>query len=158
MILETGRIVAVEPDGLWVETIQRSTCTSCRAERGCGQSLMAKMTGHTSYLRILLQGRDSEHYRLGDEVQIGIPENVVAKGSAFAYLVPLLLMLVSAGIAEHLITFEPVTILAAIAGLVAGGLIVRFRAWQTRNNQALQPILIDERDILKLPNEGSYNH
>lgn len=148
MFLETGRIVAVEPDGLWVETIQRSTCKSCRAEQGCGQSMMAKLSGHTSYLRVLLQGRDATRYHLGEEIQIGVPEDVVANGSLFAYLVPLLAMLLCSGLAHWQFAHEGTTILAAFAGLVSGGLVVRWRAHQTRDDSRLQPVLIDDLEPL----------
>lgn len=151
MILETGRIVAVEPDVLWVETIQRSTCNTCRAEQGCGQSMMAKLSGHTSYLRVLLQGRDASIYQLGDEIQIGVPEAVVANGSLFAYLTPLLGLLFFSGFAHWQFAHEPITILAAFVGLLAGGLVVRWRAHQTRNDSHLQPVLVDGSKPLKLP-------
>lgn len=150
MILETGRVVAVEPDSLWVETIQRSTCNSCRAEQGCGQSMMAKLSGHSSYLRVLLQGRDAAQYHLGDEVQVGVPEAVVANGSLFAYLLPLIIMLVCSGITHRLVGHEGFTILAAFAGLIAGGLLVRWRAYRTRNDSNLQPVLVDEHEPLKI--------
>ena|SRR5690606_36262659 len=150
MILETGRVVAVEPDVLWVETIQRSTCNTCRAEQGCGQSMMAKLSGHTSYLRVLLEGRDSSAYQLGDEIQIGVPEAVIANGSLFVYLLPLLAMLVCSGFAHWQFEREPLTIFAAFLGLVLGGLLVRWRAYHTRNDRHLQPVLVDDREPLKL--------
>ena len=66
MILETGRIVAIEPEGVWVETIQKSACGSCKAEKGCGQSLINKWDGHTAYIWVLLEGRNPENYQLGN--------------------------------------------------------------------------------------------
>lgn len=143
MILETGRIVAVESDSLWVETIQRSTCNSCSAEQGCGQSLMAKLSGHTSYLRVLLQGRDASQFHLGDQVKIGVPEEVVANGSLFAYLVPLLTMLLFSGMVHWQIGREGLTILAACVGLLLGGLAMYWRAHATRNDSRFQPVLVD---------------
>ena len=148
MIQEKGRIVAVEQEGLWVETIQRSTCGSCSAEKGCGQSLMAKLSGHTSYIWVLLQGRDSNQYHLGDEVEIGIPEAVVANGSLFAYMVPLLAMIFAAGFAHYQTGSEGITILSALAGFVGGALVVRWHAHRTRFDARLQPVLIDERKPL----------
>lgn len=145
MISETGRIVAIEPDGLWVETIQRSTCGSCAAEKGCGQSLMARLMGHTSYLWVLLEGRDSADYRLDQEIQIGVPETVVVKGSLFVYMTPLLGMLGGAGLAQHLWGSDGYSALGALVGLLAGGVLVRWRAHQTRYDRRLQPVLLDER-------------
>ncbi|MBF2948649.1 transcriptional regulator, partial [Pseudomonas aeruginosa] len=37
MIEEQGRVVATEPGAVWVETVCRSTCSSCSANAGCGQ-------------------------------------------------------------------------------------------------------------------------
>src|SRR5690606_41894860 len=101
MIHEKGRIVAIEPDGLWVETIQRSTCNSCSAEKGCSQRLMAKLSGHTSHLWVLLQGRVVNRYQLGDEVEFGVPEIVVVNISLFAFLFALIGMILPAGTAHH---------------------------------------------------------
>lgn len=145
MITETGRIVAVEQEGLWVETIQRSTCGSCAAQKGCGQSLMARLMGHTSYLWVLLEGRDAGDYHLGEEIQIGVPETVVVRGSLFVYLVPLLAMILGAGLAQQWWASDGLSALGALVGLVAGGVVVRWRAHQTRHDPRLQPVLLDDR-------------
>jgi sigma-E factor negative regulatory protein RseC len=150
MIAETGRIVAIEEDGLWVETIQRSTCGSCAAEKGCGQSLMSKLSGHTSYLWVLLEGRDPENYQLGDEIHLGVPEDVVVKGSLFVYLLPLLLMILGSGLANAFFAHEGLSVLGGLIGLVAGGLLVRWRAHQTRHDPRLQPVLLDGREPVHL--------
>lgn len=150
MIAETGRVVAIEPEGLWVETIQRSTCGTCAAEKGCGQSLMSRLTGHTSYLWVLLDGRDSSAYQLGDEIQLGVPEEVVVKGSLFVYLLPLLSMILGSGLAHHFFASEGLSVLGGVLGLVLGGLVVRWRAHQTRLDPRLQPVLMDQREPIKV--------
>ena len=150
MIAETGRIVAIEPEGLWVETIQRSTCGTCAAQKGCGQSLMAKWTGHTSYLWVLLQGRDPDSYRLGDEVRLGVPEEVVVNGSLFVYLLPLFTMILFSGLAHTLFVHEGLSTLGGLVGLVAGGLLVRWRAHHTRHDPRLQPVLLDGLEPVQL--------
>ena len=53
MIRETGTVVAIEDNGVWVETIQQSACQTCVAEKGCGQRLIAKVTGNTTAIRVL---------------------------------------------------------------------------------------------------------
>lgn len=143
MLTETGQIVAVETDGLWVETIQRSTCGSCAAKSGCGQHLMSRMSGHNSYLWVSLQGRKAEGFQVGDTITLGVPEAVVANGSLLVYLLPLVTMLAMTGLAHHLWQIEPVTILAGLVGLVSGGGWVRWRAHKTRHDPRLQPVLID---------------
>jgi sigma-E factor negative regulatory protein RseC len=148
MILETGRIVAIETEGVWVETIQKSACGSCKAEKGCGQSLINKWDGHTAYIWVLLEGRNPSNYHLGDEIQIGIPEEVVAKGAMLVYMVPLITLLLATASAHYQFAHEGITTLSGFAGLLLGGLIVRWYSWRIRLDRNLQPVLVDERKPL----------
>ena len=150
MLIEAGTIVAIEPDGLWVETIQRSTCGSCAAQKGCGQSLLAKLAGHTSYLWVSLAGRRADDYRIGEEIKLGVPEEVVANGSLIVYFTPLLSMLAATIVAHYTHAGEGGTALAAIAGLIVGGALVRWHAFKHRHDSRLQPVLVDDRQIVQL--------
>ena len=150
MILETGRIVAVEPQGLWVETIQRSACGSCQAQKGCGHSALAKFGASASYLWVLLEGRDASHYRIGAEVKIGVPEDVIAKGSLFIYMVPLIAMITATFIAHHYFNNDGWTALSALCGLGLGAAIVRAGSFLIRFDSRLQPVLIDEQSAVQL--------
>lgn len=150
MIIETGKVVSVEPEGLWVETISKTVCGSCKAEKGCGQSLMAKWSGHNSYIWVLLEGRDPVVYHQGDSIRIGIPEEVVAKGSMVIYILPLLVMVGCTILADSLSANELITVFSALAGLVIGGGLVRWHAYRNRLNPNLQPVLVDDRQPLHL--------
>ena len=144
MITETGRVVAVEQDCLWVETIQSSTCDSCSAQKGCGQSLIAKWDGNTSFIRVLLQGRDPEDYRFHDTITVGIPEQVVANGSLLVYLTPLLVMMAGLMFGHWMQLGEGANILLALLGLVAGGLLVRLHSAVHRDDERVQPVIVDD--------------
>lgn len=144
MIIETGRIMAVEREGVWVETIQKSACGSCKAEKGCGQRLINKWDSHTSYIWVLLEGRSSVDYQLGDEIQIGIPEEVITKNSLIAYLIPLLMLVITTAITHIQFANEAITITSGFAGLLLGGMIVRWYSWHNRHNPELQPVLVDD--------------
>jgi sigma-E factor negative regulatory protein RseC len=148
MILETGRIMAIETDGVWVETIRKSACGSCKAEKGCGQSLINKWDGHTAYIWVLLEGRNPADYQLGDEIQIGIPEEVIVKGAMLVYMVPLITLLLATAFAHHQFAHEGISTLSGFAGLLLGGLIVRWHSWRNRLNSDLQPVLVDDRKPL----------
>jgi sigma-E factor negative regulatory protein RseC len=149
MILETGRIMVIETEGVWVETIQKSACGSCKAEKGCGQSLINKWDGHTAYIWVLLEGRNPASYALGDEIQIGIPEEVIAKGALLVYMVPLLTLLIATAVAHNQFAHEGITTLSGFAGLLLGGLLVRCHSWRTRLDRNLQPVLVDDRKPLR---------
>lgn len=146
MITEAGRIVAIDSECLWVETIQRSTCQSCSAEKGCGQSLVAKWGGKTSFIRVLLEGRDASRYQLHDEVTIGIPDAVVANGSLLVYLTPLVGMMVALFTAEWFSLPEGGVIALSALGLLSGGLLVRWHSHRHRNDRRVQPVLLDDTE------------
>lgn len=144
MIIETGRILAIEPQGLWVETIQRSACSSCQAQKGCGHSALAKFGSSASYLWVLLDGRDPAHYSVGSQVDIGVPEDVIARGSMFIYILPLMSMIAVTLIAHLQSLSDGLSALSALGGLLFGALIVRWRSYQTRFDVRLQPVLVDD--------------
>lgn len=146
MIVESGWVVGIEPEGLWVETIQRSACGSCQAKQGCGNHLMQKSLSGSSYLWVLLEGRDSKAYAIGDKVQLGIPEDVIAKGSLLIYCVPLLGLLAATILAHQWQLSEGLSMLSALVGLLVGGLIVRWRSSQTRLDTRVHPVLIDHQN------------
>ena len=82
MLVETGRVVAVDPDGVWVETIRQSTCGSCAAQQGCGHSLLNRISdGKRSYIRVLSGAQNCEQCRVDDQVRISTP----GMGDFFAF-------------------------------------------------------------------------
>lgn len=107
---------------------------------------MAKWAGHTSYIWVLLEGRDPQTYKAGDSIQIGIPEDIIAKGSMLVYLLPLVVMLITATLAHQQFASEGLTVLASILGLLLGGLIIRWHAYKTRFDPRMQPVLVDDRE------------
>ncbi len=152
MIKETTTIVDIERRYLWVEGVQRSTCGSCSARAGCGQRLLAGIQARTSRIRVLLSAADKRHYRVGEDVEIGIPDDVVVKGSLFIYLVPLLGLIVSAGLVDYWFHREILTIGAAVAGLLGGGLVVRMVSLVLSKDSRLQPSVLErELKMVNLP-------
>ncbi|USE39063.1 SoxR reducing system RseC family protein [Endozoicomonas sp. SCSIO W0465] len=91
MIEEQGRVVAVESDFVWVETIRQSSCSSCSAQNGCGQHLSEKYRADTSFSYI--KAISPWVVKEGDRVVVGIPEGSLLKASFLIYLFPLLLMM-----------------------------------------------------------------
>ena len=60
MLKESGKVVSIEDDGLWVETIQQSTCGSCRAKKGCGQQLLSKIGVHSANIKAVFDKNDKK--------------------------------------------------------------------------------------------------
>lgn len=142
MILETGTVVAVEADSLWVETIQRSTCEACAAEKGCGQRVLSKLTGKTNRIRVLFDSQSSKKASPGQSVTIGIPEDVIVSGSILVYLLPVVAAVIGAWLVGS--QNDALGILGAACGLSLGGLIVNLRSKKARNDLRLNPVLLTD--------------
>ena len=143
MLKESGRIVAIDTDGVWVETTNKSVCGSCAAEKGCGQSLLARWANGHGYLKVLFDGRDPTTVHINDEVDIGIPEDVVVTSSLVIYVIPLVLMLVGAVIGDKFFSGEITTVIGAIVGFSLGSVFVFIFSRATRHNRRIQPVLLD---------------
>ena len=155
MLLETGRVVAVEKDGLWVETIRQSTCGSCAARKGCGHSLINRISeGRHGYIRVLPGRHAIADCLVDDRVTISIPEEVVVRGSLIVYLLPLAFMLLGAAVAVQVLPGGEDLLAAggAIAGLAVGFGLVRWHARRHRHDERLQPTLVE---ILRPPGQSA---
>ena len=150
MLTEQGVVVALEPNALWVETIQQSTCGSCAAKKGCGQKLLSSMGSSATQLRVLVDDQDSHRYAVGEAVTIAIPENIVVMGSLFIYLLPLLLTIVFSGFAHTFYTIESISMLAGLLGFIVGAMIIRYHSYRSQYDPHLQPIVISEPSMVRI--------
>ena len=149
MLVETGRVVAVETDSLWVETIRQSTCGSCAARKGCGHGLLNRYAeGKRGYIRVVPGITGTIDCAVDDQVRISIPEEVILRGSLVVYVLPLLCMLGGAVLGSVL--FEGMSdanaALGAVAGFGFGFALVRWHAWHHRNDRSLQPTFLEVVD------------
>jgi sigma-E factor negative regulatory protein RseC len=143
MILETGTVVAVESDGLWVETIQKSACEACVAEKGCGQKFLSKLAGKTTSIRVLLNNQPQQKFSIGQSVTIGIPEDVIVLASLLVYLLPIFGAVAGAAIVGINGGGDLQSISGALTGLLLGGWLVRLHSQKSRNDLRYNPILVD---------------
>ena len=143
MILETGKVIAVEPDGLWVETIQKSACEVCVAEKGCGQKFLSKLAGKTTSIRVLLNNQPQQKFSVGQSVTIGIPEDVIVLASLLVYLLPIFGAVAGATVVGiNGGGGDLQSIGGALAGLFLGGWLVRVHSKRSRNDLRYNPVLV----------------
>jgi sigma-E factor negative regulatory protein RseC len=140
MIEERGRVVALESGAVWVETLRKSTCSSCSANAGCGQGLMDKLGVGRS--RGLVRALCDLQVQVGDSVVIGVREDLLVRGALLVYLLPLVCLFAGALLAQALGLIEPLVILLGLVGLFVGWLVVRWRSRQTVADPALQPVVL----------------
>ena len=145
MLTETGRVVGIETDGIWVETIRRSTCGTCSAQKGCGHGLLNRISeGKRGYVRALPGDQPVEDYKVDDQVLISIPEEVILRGSFIAYILPLLSMLAGAMAVSHFFAGQPdlLAVVGAAGGLASGFILVRWHGIHHRQDPEFQPVLL----------------
>lgn len=150
MIEETARIVAVEPDQVWIESIRKSACDTCSAQKGCGQRALASLGCH-HHVAI----PTTLPLKVDDYVVIGVPERLIVTGTLWVYCVPLLLMIVATLIADTVadrvivdtaFDHEMVTILSAFFGLAVGFGAVYTRFFLRRSQANIQPVIVKRLD------------
>lgn len=144
MPTETGRIVAVETDSVWVETIRKSTCGACSAQKGCGHGLLNRIRdGQRGLVRVLPGAFSLADCRVNDEVSISLPDEVILRGSLIVYMLPLVAMLCGAAAGSRWLPWspDPAAVAGAALGFAAGVALVRWHAWQHRHDARLQPTL-----------------
>lgn len=147
MITETGRVVGIDDKALWVETIRRSTCGSCVAQKGCGQGLMNKATdGRRNQLRVLLGSQSADNFELDDEVEISIPERALISGAMVVYLLPLFTMIGGMALGSLYAAGDLAAATGALLGFVTGMGVVRLHASYIQNKPAFQATVVAKYD------------
>lgn len=138
MITETGKVVALKGDGVWVQTIRASACQSCSARGGCGQKVLAAASGGRAN-QILVT--NSINASVGDEVTIGIDEQALLAASLLVYALPLILM-VAASVLGHQLSggHDGAAMLAAVVGLALG--FFAGRKLQSDGGRGYEPRLV----------------
>ncbi len=140
MIEERGQVVAVETGGVWVETLQKTTCSGCSVRSGCGQGLMDRLGVRERRHQVfaasdLLLG-------VGDHVTVGVPEAALLRGAATVYLVPLLALFASALLASWLSLGEPVVISCGLGGFALAWLWLWRRTLRGGDEASLRPVVL----------------
>lgn len=152
MITETGRVVGIDSDALWVETVQRSTCVSCVAQNACGQGVLNRhFSGRRNQLRVLLGSHAAEDFALNDEVDISIPEVALVGGAMVVYLLPLVTLLLGAVLADKAWSSDLAAAGGALLGFALGMLGVRLHGVWVGSRPTFQPQIVSRRAAVSPP-------
>ena len=124
-LTETGRVVAVEHDAVWVEVDRSAACGKCAARAGCGQGALSALL-QSGKGRVRAKSGDAlaaTSCEVGDEVVIQVPESTLLGGTLLIYGAPLLTGTVIAMLAAN--WGDLWSALAFAAGLLGGFAILR---------------------------------
>lgn len=141
MIEEVGRVVGVDGAAVWVETVKQSACSSCSAQKGCGQSLLAKI-GDGKRFTLQVDNPSGLVVAANDQVVLGVGERSFLTASLLVYLVPLVAMFLAALTAQQQGGSEPMVILVAVLGLGGGFIGTRYLSRHLERTCRFKPVLL----------------
>ena len=148
MLEQTATVVAVENGQLVLETRPQTTCQSCAVNQGCGTAVLGKSVGQKV---IHFRLENTIGARKGDTVVLGLPENAVLRGSTILYLLPLLVMIATAVIADAAMAQDAdnrdlaialLSLLSVGASVLLGRLLLRHGGKRADREQACSPVLL----------------
>ena len=140
MIEEDGFVVSTESGFAWIETQPRSSCGSCIARSGCGGGALARVLGRQ---RSVIKALDPLGASAGERVSIGLEERALVAGSMAVYLLPLIALILGAGIAAAILPGRDLAAAAGGgAGLIGSFCCLRWLASRVHADPRFQPIVL----------------
>jgi sigma-E factor negative regulatory protein RseC len=143
MLVESATVLALDGDYALVEAQRRSVCGGCAIRSGCGTGALSEWFSRRPSR---VKAHNAIGARVGDSVQIGIPERFLLGGSIAVYAVPLVLMLLFAVASAELLVEESGRDLAGILGgalgLAVGFVWLRWFARRALRTPAHQPTIL----------------
>jgi len=142
MITEPGTVTRVAGGFAWVRCEAQQACRRCAEGRGCGGGLVARLLGDR--LRLVRVARGELDLRVGEGVVIGLGETVLVRAALVMYLIPLLLLFVTAA-TMYAITGgdDPWSIGGGVVGLVAGLAVARRFGLRHSADPRYQPVILE---------------
>lgn len=102
-------------------------CGHCSSEGGCGSGTLSKLFCSTKPRRFAV--RNQVGAKVGDEVQVSLPDGVLLRGAVKLYLLPLALLLAggiaAGGFASDAASRDAYAVVGAMAGLLSGFAIAK---------------------------------
>lgn len=117
MLEHNGRVIEATPSSVLIETERRSACGHCSVSDRCGTSAIAGLFRQRANIVRLDNSMDLQ---TGDGVVIGIPEHLLLRAALWAYMVPMLMMIVFALMVAMAGHGDLYVFLASMAGLFNG--------------------------------------
>lgn len=143
---EIARVIAVKDDGVWLETIRKTSCGQCSLQKGCGQSVLQSLYKGSRH-HMFLSTQDL-HFKpeLNDKLEIAIPDVAVLQGSLILYLVPMLSMLLAMSAAHQQGLAEGWVLLAGAVGMALTMFMIRLLSHTAKYQSKISPRIVRKID------------
>ena len=118
------RVISATDGMAWVTSSESSGCSACQSQSSCGISGLGKYLSRRRAAMSLVQA----DARPGDELMVCVDESELLRAGLFAYLLPALLAVIGAALADSAGATDLTAALAALSGFIAGLAAARFLA------------------------------
>ncbi|MDD5058588.1 MAG: SoxR reducing system RseC family protein [Sideroxydans sp.] len=119
-------VVEVQGDEASVQALGGG-CGHCSSEGGCGSGTLSKL--FCSSEPRLFKVRNDASAKVGDEVQVSLPDGVLLRGTMKLYMLPLLLLMVGGiagrGVANDVVLRDTYAAAGAVIGLLLGFVLAK---------------------------------
>ncbi len=115
MAIERGRVIQAEPGWVEIEMVKSGGCQSC-SQQGCGVGVLNRALARN---RFTLRLPAAEHYQVGDEVSVSLPQSSLLLTALLVYGAPLLGFLLGIFVIATLWPQQP-ELLQLLGGVLLG--------------------------------------
>jgi sigma-E factor negative regulatory protein RseC len=127
MLESRAIVIQVQGEEALVQPLSTGGCGHCDSEGGCGSGTLSKMfcSNNPRHFKV----RNDVRAKVGDEVQVSLPDGALLRGAMKMYMLPLLLLLIG-GIAGGSLTDsaalrDAYAVAGALAGMLLGFILAR---------------------------------
>lgn len=115
MLIETATVISYQNGVAVVQCQSKGGCGSCSAKQACGSQTLSDLLGEKSMQFALPV---TQALSAGDQIKIGLKENMLLKGVWFIYGIPLLILLCTTLLVSTWISHEllQLTIIVLVTG------------------------------------------
>lgn len=114
-------VVRVDGGIAWIAVETHSTCGRCPSNKACGSGVLSELLGK----RTLIPVSNRLGAAAGQVVTIAMADDLLLRAAGMAYLLPIALASLAAGVAAGFGLADGLTALSALIGLLAGLLVTR---------------------------------
>ncbi len=116
-ICQTGRVLRIEKNGLWVEVLVESACAACHAKSVC-------LSSERRQQEVFAYCNEPESFAVGEEVRLAMRKKAGNRAVRIGYLYPCIILLASLLISSQLIANELISVAIALGFTAAYYLLV----------------------------------
>lgn len=140
MISATAQVVSLTSDGRARVRVNRETaCARCAAGKGCGAGLLGRQRDAGE---LTLDVPGNLRLQPNDAVELGIADGDLLRASLLVYGLPLVTAMLAAAAAHLANATDAATVVAGLAGLLAGLAVARLRLRQVSCLKNLTPKIV----------------